>query len=96
MCLFVWQFVVAGMAVLETETLVKEGARQAARSGSAEREEKRGKEAFRNTGDYRLLSYRVKIRDGQAEVHAETEIDAVFLQLPSFRYHASAKAPVIR
>lgn len=96
MCLFVWQFVVAGMAVMETQTLVKEGARLAAQSGDADREEKRGLEAFPATRDYRLISYRVQIRDGQATASAETEIDAVFLPLPSFKYTTSAKAPVIQ
>ncbi|PRZ13273.1 TadE-like protein [Laceyella sediminis] len=96
MCLVVWQFFVAGMAVMETQSLVKEGVRLTASSGKPEKEEARGKKVFPNTEDYHLSSYEVKIKDGQVIAKAKTEIDIVFLPgSSSVSFETKAKSPVI-
>lgn len=98
MCLFVWQFFVAGMAVMETRTLVRDGVRLAAATNNVEETEKQSKKAFPNTGSYHLSDFEVKIleKDGQVQATAKTEVEYVFLPLPPFTYEYSAKAPLLR
>lgn len=95
MCLFIWQFIVAGMAVWETQYLVREGIRQAASDRDVEKEEERGKKAFPSDGNFRLKDYKVQMKDGQVIATAITEIDAVFLPLQPFEYTYTAKTPLI-
>lgn len=95
MCMFVAQFVVAGMAVLETQNFVKDGARLAASSGKLKKEEVRGKREFNNNHNYWLSSYRVKRKGGQLVTTAETKIRCIFLPIEPFTYQYSAKSPMI-
>ncbi|MFC7443317.1 TadE/TadG family type IV pilus assembly protein [Laceyella putida] len=96
MCLFVAQFVVAGMAVLETQHFVKDGVRLAASSGKPKKEEERGKKEFGNSHNYWLSSYKVKIKDEQVVASADTKIRCIFLPIEPFTYHYSTKTPVIK
>ncbi|MFD1408544.1 hypothetical protein ACFQ49_10340 [Kroppenstedtia eburnea] len=61
MCLFVWQLIVAGMAVFETQWVLKEGVRIAASSGSTKEAENKARSAFHASDYYSLDSYKVKI-----------------------------------
>lgn len=96
MCLVVWQFVVAGMAVLETETLLSNWSRLAASSGELEEMEKQGREDFEPTGYYRLKSFEMKEKDDQIIVEAKTEIDLLFLPSTTVTYSGLQKTPLIR
>lgn len=98
MCLFVWQFFVAGMAVMETRTLVRDGVRLAAATNNVEEAEKQGKKSFPNTSNYHLSDFDVKIleKDGQVQATAKTKVEYVFLPIPPFTYEYSAKAPLIK
>ncbi|MFD1424528.1 TadE/TadG family type IV pilus assembly protein [Laceyella tengchongensis] len=96
MCLFVGQFVVTGMAVLETHHFVKDGVRSAASSGKPQNEEKQGKVRFDKTSHYWLSDYEVKIKDGQVIATAVTKIKWIFLPIDPFTYQYVAKSPVIK
>ncbi len=98
MCLFVWQFFVSGMAVMETRTLVRDGVRLAAATNNIEETEEKSKDAFPNTGNYYLSEFDVKIleKDGQVQATAKTKVEYVFLPLPPFTYEYSAKAPLVK
>ncbi|MBD1372422.1 pilus assembly protein [Hazenella sp. IB182357] len=95
MCLFVWQFVISGMAVMETQTLVRDGVRLVSYSKNVGQEEKRGKKSFDATKDYRLIHYEVKVKDGIAKAKATTRIEIVFYPTQSFQYDFEAASPII-
>lgn len=94
MCLFVWQLIVAGMAVFETQWVLKEGVRIAASSGSAKEAENKARVAFHASDYYSLDSYKVKIQDEKAVAKAKVRIKVLFMSSSPFTYSSSAKTPV--
>ena len=98
MCLFVWQFFVSGMAVMETRSLVRDAARMAAVSNDAEETEEQAKKKFGDTDNYYLSDLEIKImeKDGQVQATAKTKIEYVFLPISPFTYEYSAKAPLFQ
>lgn len=94
MCLFVWQLVVAGMAVLEAQSVLKKGVRLAASSGNAKEAESKSRSSFQASDYYSLDSFEVEIKDQRAIAKAEVEIKFLFMSAPSFTYSSSAKTPI--
>lgn len=95
MCLVVWQFVVAGMAVSETQSMLKDTVRYAALTGDEKKAKKKGQDSFSKSNHYYLHSLNVKIEKGKAKATAKTKIKFVFFSLPPFTYESKAQAPVI-
>lgn len=94
MCLVVWQLVVAGMAVLEAQSVLKKGVRLAASSGNAKEAEKKGRLSFQESDYYSLDSYQVEIKDQRATAKAKVKIKVLFMSSSPFTYTSSAKTPI--
>ncbi|TCS94254.1 TadE/TadG family type IV pilus assembly protein [Hazenella coriacea] len=97
MCMVIWQFVITGIAVMEAQSLVKEGARLAEASGKYAAEESRGRRAFGIYNNYyKLVSYRVQKKSGEGQVvaTADVEIKILFDVAKPIRYKTSAKVPI--
>lgn len=94
MCVFVWQLIVAGMAVLEAQGVLKEGVRMAASSGNAKEAERKGRSSFQGSDYYSLDSYKVEIKDQKAIAKAKVKIKILFMSSAPFTYSSSAKTPI--
>lgn len=95
----IWQFVIAGIAVMEAQSLVKEGARLAEASGKYDEEERRGKKAFGIYNNYYTLkSYNVSKNSEKSEVvaKAKVEIKILFDVATPIRYETSASVPIYK
>lgn len=96
MCLLVWQFIVAGMAVMDTQSLVSEAVRYASTSHDEKKAKKLALKKFGDSSYYDLKHFQVKIKDDQVIAKAETKIQLVFWSYPAFSYQSMKKAPVIQ
>lgn len=94
MCIFVWQFIVIGMAVMEAQSVLKEGVRLAASSGDAKLAEREGRSSFQGSDYYSLDSYKVEIKDEKAVAKAKVRIKVLFMSSSPFTYSSSAKTPI--
>ncbi|MFD1395594.1 TadE/TadG family type IV pilus assembly protein [Kroppenstedtia eburnea] len=97
--LFIWQMAVSVMAIMETETLLRDEARLAATTGNLKQAEKRGKESFDNTRYYQLDSFKLKEYQDQREkrivASAVTKIQVVFIPSQSFNYKSTKDTVII-
>jgi Flp pilus assembly protein TadG len=95
MALFVWQFAVAGLAVLDTQAALRDAVRVAAVEKDPGAAIQQAKASFGKSGAYRA-SFNVSIGSEQAVVTARTEVDIVFASgLPPITFTRSAVAPVL-
>lgn len=93
--LFIAQFFVAGMAIVETEGVLRDTVRYAAETGNVEKAKELGLEKFTTTGYYDMVSLKVDIKDGQVIATSNTRIEWLFTSSAPFNYHSTVKAPVI-
>lgn len=97
--LFIWQMAVSVMAIMETETLLRDEARLAATTGNLKQAEKRGKDSFDNTTYYQLDSFKLKEHKDQREkrivASAVTKIQVVFIPSQSFNYKSTKDTVII-
>ncbi len=82
------------MAVLEAQSVLKEGVRLAASSGNAKEAEKKGRLSFQESDYYSLDSYQVEIKDQRATAKAKVKIKVLFMSSSPFTYTSSAKTPI--
>ncbi|SMO80423.1 peptidoglycan DD-metalloendopeptidase family protein [Melghirimyces algeriensis] len=94
MCVVVWQLIVAGMALWEAQSALKNGVRLAASSGSAKEAEREGRSSFQGSDYYSLDSYKVEIKDKQAIAKAKVKIKVLFMSSSPITYTSSAKTPL--
>lgn len=95
MVLVVWQFAVAGLAVLDTQAALRDAVRVAAIEKDPGAAIQQAKASFGKSGAYRA-SFDVDIGSDRAVVTAKTEIDIVFASgLPPITFTRSAVAPVL-
>jgi Flp pilus assembly protein TadG len=95
MALVVWQFAVAGLAVLDTQAALRDAVRVAAIEKDPGAAIQQAKASFGKSGAYRA-SFDVNIGSDRAIVTAKTEVDIVFLSgLPPITFTRSAVAPVL-
>jgi Flp pilus assembly protein TadG len=95
MALVVWQFAVAGLAVLDTQAALRDAVRVAAIEKDPGAAIQQAKASFGKSGAYRA-SFDVNIGSDRAVVTAKTEIDIVFASgLPPITFTRSAVAPVL-
>lgn len=93
--LFIAQFFVAGMAIVETEGVLRDTVRYAAETGNVKKAEERGLKKFDATGYYDMESLKIKIKDGQVIATSTTRIEWLFTSSAPFNYRSTVKAPVI-
>lgn len=97
--LFIWQMAVSVMAIMETETLLRDEARLAATTGNLKQAEKKGKKSFDNTRYYQLDSFKLKEYKDQREkrivASAVTKIQVVFIPSQSFEYKSTKDTVII-
>ncbi len=93
--LFIGQFFVAGMAVVETEGVLRDTVRYAAETGDVKKARKLGLERFDTTRFYEMESLKVEIKDKQVIATSRTRIDLLFSTMEPLQYRSSVKAPVI-
>lgn len=93
--LFIGQFFVAGMAVVETEGVLRDTVRYAAETGDVKKARKLGLERFDTTRFYDMEYLKVEIKDKQVIATSRTRIDLIFSTLDPLQYRSSVKAPVI-
>lgn len=96
MCLLVWQFVVAGVAVMDSQSLVSEAVRYASTTHNEKEAKKQALKKFGDSGYHEIKHFQIKVEKGQAIAKVETKIKLVFLRDLAFSYKTMKKAPVIK
>lgn len=96
MCLLVWQFVVAGVAVMDSQSLVSEAVRYASTTHNEKEAKKLATKKFGDSSYYDLKRFQVEIKKGQAIAKVETKIKLVFMSDVAFSYKTMKMAPVIQ
>ena len=95
LCMVVWQFVITGMAVMDTQAALRDAVKVAATTGNVEKAEKLGKESFGDSTQYVLDDFEVEIKDGEAFAKAKTQVPILFMTTEPYTYENSSKAPVL-
>jgi Flp pilus assembly protein TadG len=95
MALFLWQVALAGLAVIQTESALRDAVRVAAVTGDVNKARQQAYSSFGSSANYNLSKVNVSINDDQAVATATTEIHLLFLKSQSISYTDSARAPVI-
>lgn len=97
MCLVVWQFAVAGLAIVETQSVLKDAVREAASQNDPEKAEERTRERLNQSSHhFELQSVDIKVKEEQVTANSKIKIYFVFLDGAGFSYRNSASAPVIQ
>lgn len=94
--LLLWQAAVSVMAIMETESMIRDQGRLAASGDSLKEAENRGKESFRDTDYYYLESFKLKKEDDNIIATAETRIRVVFIPSGDFAYTSEKKNVIIQ
>ncbi|SFG59617.1 TadE-like protein [Planifilum fulgidum] len=95
MILFIAQFFVAGMAVVETEVTLRDTVRYAAEIGDEKKAKRWGLNRFDASGYYDMESLKVEIKDEEVIATARTRIEWLFTSAAPFHYRSKVKTPVI-
>lgn len=93
--LVVWQLVLAGMAVVDTQAAVRDAARVASTSGDEKQAVKEGKDSFGSPSGYSLKKFRVDISGERVFVKATTQIPVIFMDTSPFTYRTQSEAPLL-
>jgi len=93
--LFIAQFFVAGMAIVETEVILRDTVRYAAEIGDEKKARAWGLDRFDATGYYGLESLKVEIKDKEVIATSRTRIEWLFTSTAPFYYRSTVRAPVI-
>ncbi|MDR6227065.1 hypothetical protein [Desmospora profundinema] len=95
MTLFVWQFVVAGIAILETQDWLTRASRDLSIGEPKKDVEELAKERFKSASYHTLKAIDLKVEDGQATVKAEIGIQPIIKGFPVFPYQTEVVTPVM-
>lgn len=93
--LVVWQLVLTGMAVVDTQAAVRDTVRVVSTSGDKEKGVKEGKDSFGSPEGYSLKKLKVKIEGEEVLVKATTKIPLLFMDSSPFTYQTQSKAPML-
>lgn len=96
MCLLIWQFVVAGVAVMDSQSLVSEAVRHVSTSKDKKEAKKRALKNFGDSSYYDIERFKVEIKGDQAVAKVETKIKLVFWSYPAISYKTMKAAPLIQ
>lgn len=94
--LIIWQFIITGMAVMDTHAAVRDAVKVTSTTGDKEKGEKQGEKSFGKKEQYKLKDIKVVVKKGVAEAYASTEIPILFMDSSPFQYEASSKAPLVQ
>ncbi|WP_131848431.1 TadE/TadG family type IV pilus assembly protein [Baia soyae] len=107
MSMVIWQMAVFTMAVMDTQSFVREEVRVAADDGDAKKAEKRGEKSFPQTDNVKLASYQVKkiekeekkdkqgVKRSYMEVTAKIKVKILFLSIAPIEYSYKAQSRII-
>lgn len=93
--LIVWQLILSGIAVMDTNAALRDAVRVASTTGDTDEAEEQGKDSFGQTGSYKLKSLDVKIENDEAIAKAKVEIPILFMASTPFTFETEKKAPVL-
>src|SRR5690606_6008599 len=89
MILFIAQFFVAGMAVVETEVTLRETCCYAAEIGEESKAIRWRLNPFQASGHYDIESLKVEIKDEEVIATARTRIEWLFTSASPFHYRST-------
>lgn len=94
--LVIWQSILFGMAIIDTQAALRDAAKVASTSGDEEKAEKQGKKSFGDNEQYKLEKIDVNIDDDIVKVEAKTTVPLLFSNAPDYQYESSSEAPLIQ
>ncbi|PTM54769.1 peptidoglycan DD-metalloendopeptidase family protein [Desmospora activa] len=96
MTMVLWQAVVLGKGIMDTQAALRDAVRVAATTGDAEKGKEQGEESFGDWGNYQMKNFTVEIDNNEAVAKAETEIPILFMKSTPYTYTSEAQAPVVK
>lgn len=93
--LVVWQLVLAGLAVVDTQAAVRDATRVASTSGDEKKAVKEGKSSFGSPSGYSLKKFKVDINGDTVLAKATTQIPVIFMDTSPFTYRTKSEAPLL-
>lgn len=93
--LVVWQLVLAGMAVVDTQAAVRDALRVGSTSGDEKKAIKEGKAAFGSSKGYSLKKLTVHIKGEEVVVKATSKTPIIFMDSSPFTYQTKSEAPLL-
>ncbi len=96
LCLVIWQLIVVGMAIMDTQAALRDAVKLAATSGDTKKAIEQGKSSFGTSNQYELTSLKVEIKDNKVHASAKTKIPVLFTSALPYTYENTAEAPVVQ
>ncbi|PTX55278.1 TadE-like protein [Melghirimyces profundicolus] len=96
MAMFLWQVVIAGMAVISTQSALQDAVRVASITEDVDKARHEAMKTFGNSSNYRLQNFNVNIQGDRAVATANTKIDVIFMSSRTLSYSETAQAPVMK
>jgi hypothetical protein len=95
LALLIWQATVCVLAIMETESMLRDEGRYAATMGNLREAEKRGKQSFTDSEYYQLDSFVLEREGRHIVATAVTRIKVVFIPSQDFTYESTKKSVII-
>ncbi|GGE21543.1 hypothetical protein GCM10011571_24530 [Marinithermofilum abyssi] len=95
MALFIWQVVIAGLAVMNTQTALQDAVRVASITEDEDAAREQAYKTFGNPSSYKLSNLSIDVQNDRAVVTAKTDIDVLFMS-STISYTKTAQAPVLK
>lgn len=95
MAMVIWQFAIAGLAVINTQSALRDAIRVATVTHDINAARKEAYKSFGYASDYRLKNVEIQIGHDNVIAKATTEIDILFMKSNSFHYKRTAQAPLV-
>lgn len=96
MSMFIWQVVIAGMAVMKTQTALQDAVRIASITEDLEEAQQKGLQSFGDSSSYKLQNLEVNLDEDRAVATASTKIELIFMSSRTLSYSETAQAPVMK
>jgi len=96
MAFFVFQFAIAGLAIMDTQAALRDAVRVASVTGDKEKAIQQGKASFGGSGFYRLSQFDITFYEDKVVAKAHTKIDVLFMSSNPFDYDQTAEAPIVK
>lgn len=93
--LVIWQLVLTGVAVMDTQAAVRDAVRVGSTSGDEKKAVTEGKSSFGSPKVYSLKKFTVDIKGEEVEVKATTKIPMIFMSSAPFTYQTKSEAPLL-
>lgn len=93
--LVIWQFIITGMAVMDTHAAVRDAVKVTSTTNDKDKGKKQGEKSFGKKSAYKLEEMKVVIKNGVAEAYASTKIPILFTKSAPLEYGTSSEAPLV-